>query len=346
MTETDAVIVGAGPVGLWQVFQFGLLEVRTQVIDSLPAAGGQCIELYPDKPLYDVPGLPRCTGRELTSRLLEQAKPFAPVLHLGHEVATVQAQPDGGFVVGTGAGVVLRCKLIVVAAGAGSFQPRSLKVEGLERFRGSQLHYRLEGSAADMAGQRVVVAGDGELALSWAVALAESGVSAPARVTLLHRREAFTAEPATRARFDALRAAGRLHFAAGQPVAAVERDGRLQALRIATPAGSTEELALDHVLVGLGVSPRLGPIADWGLALERKQVAVDPARFQTSVPGIFAVGDIATYPGKKKLILSGFHEATLAAYAGAQIVFGGEPPALEYTTSSSRLHKLLGVGGS
>lgn len=340
--ETDALVIGAGPVGLFQVFQLGLLEMTVHVVDSLPHAGGQCIELYPDKPIYDIPGILRCTGRELTERLLEQIAPFGATLHLGQEVThLVCREADERFEVRTSAGRQFIAKVVFIAGGVGSFQPRELKVEGVEAYLGTQLFYRLP-SDAQTATRHVAVLGAGDAALEAACSLAESE-RAPAQVTLVHRRDTFQAAPALVARLQALRDAGRVRFLAAQVMGAEEADSRLCALSLLDSEGQTRSLPVDVVLAFLGVSPKIGPIADWGLAFERKQVLVDTERFETKMPGLFAVGDINTYPGKKKLILCGFHEATLAAYGALPRVFPGKRVQMQYTTTSPRLHALLGV---
>jgi thioredoxin reductase (NADPH) len=342
VTETDALIVGAGPVGLFQAFELGLLEMGAQIVDSLPCAGGQCAELYADKPIYDIPALPRCTGRELVDRLLQQLAPFKPGLHLGQEVQQLRRQADGRFAVQTSAGTQFLAKTVFIAGGVGSFQPRTLKVPGLEAFAGGQLRYRLDDST-HFAGQRVVVVGGDEVALDTALRLSQAGPGAAASVLLLHRREVFDATADTLARLRAARDTGVVRFVAGQVAGFAAAEGRLSHLDIAAADGSNPRVALDQLLVCLGLSPRLGPIAAWGLALDRKQLVVDTARFETNEPGIFAVGDIVHYPGKRKLIVSGFHEATLAAFAAAAIVRPEQPVLLQYTTTSPRLHELLGV---
>lgn len=342
--DTDAVVVGAGPIGLWQVFECGLLGLRCHVVDVLGAVGGQCIELYADKPLYDIPGLPATTGRELVQRLQRQVAPFAPVLHLGQQVTALQTDADGRFRLGTSAGTSLRCRSVFIAAGVGAFLPRRLPLAGLEAFEGRQVFHH--GSLAPAAAhQQVVVAGGEDAALQRAVELA-TAAQPPARLTLLHRRDKFdAAEPALQQQLAALRAAGRITVLAGQPVGCDEADGALRALHIDTPDGQRIDLPLDQLHVCLGLSPRLGPIADWGLAMARKQLAVDTARFETSVPGIHAVGDVVSYPGKRRLIVSGFHEATLAAFAAAERL-AGSPVLLEYTTSSRQLQQRLGVSAA
>ena len=340
--ETDAVVIGAGPAGLFQVFELGLLEIRAHVIDTLPVPGGQCIELYPDKPIYDIPGLPFCTGRELTDRLLQQIQPFGATFHLNQEVASVQRQADQRFLVQTSQGTRLLSKTVFIAGGVGAFQPRTLKVPGLERFHDQQVFYRVRDPAA-FAGQHLVVMGDDDTALGWAVNFAQDGPQQARSVTLLHRRDAFRAAPATVERMRELCESGAMRFVAGQIVGFEETQGTLTHLQVMGPDDRTQAVPVDSLLPFLGLSPKLGPIAQWGLALERKQLVVDTEKFETSEPGIFAVGDINTYPGKKKLIVCGFHEATLAAYAACAYVFPDLKVQLQYTTTSPRLHELLGV---
>ena len=340
--ETDAVVIGAGPAGLFQVFELGLLEIRAHVIDTLPMPGGQCIELYPDKPIYDIPGLPFCTGRELTERLLQQIQPFGATFHLNQEVASVQRQADQRFLVQTSQGTRLLSKTVFIAGGVGAFQPRTLRVPGLERFHDQQVFYRVRDPAA-FAGQHLVVMGDDDTALGWAVHFAQDGPQQARSVTLLHRRDTFRAAQATVERMRELCESGAMRFVAGQIVGFEEAQGTLTHLQVMGPDDRTQAVPVDSLLPFLGLSPKLGPIAQWGLALERKQLVVDTEKFETSEPGIFAVGDVNTYPGKKKLIVCGFHEATLAAYAACAYVFPDEKVQLQYTTTSPRLHQLLGV---
>jgi thioredoxin reductase (NADPH) len=342
-TEVEAVVIGAGPVGLFQVFELGLLGLHAHVIDALAMPGGQCIELYADKPIYDIPGTKVCTGRELVANLLAQVAPFAPTFHLGQQVDTLARQTDGRFALGTSAGVRLLAKVVVIAGGVGSFQPRRLKVDGIEAFEGRQLFYTAPADAAATTARRVLVLGDDDTALEMAIRLAQPGDVRAASVTLMHRRDEFKAAPERVEALAQLRTAGRVDFIAAQPTGFEQADGRLTALKVLTSDGATRRLPLDTLIALTGLSPRLGPIADWGLALERKQLVVDTAKFQTSEAGIFAVGDVNTYPGKKKLILCGFHEAALAAFGAAEHVRGGQPVPLEYTTTSSRLHRALGV---
>jgi thioredoxin reductase (NADPH) len=340
--DTDAVIVGAGPVGLFQVFELGLLEIKAHVIDALPTPGGQCIELYPDKPIYDIPAVTVCTGRELTDRLLGQIAPFGATFHLGQEVSVVQPLADGRFQVETSTGTRFLTKTVFIAGGVGSFQPRRLNVEGADRFEGTQLFYRVK-DAAQFAGKDLVILGGGDSAIDWALDYATRGPHQANSVILVHRRDGFQAAPASVARMRALCDAMQMQFIVGQVSGFEEAEGRLRGVKVTAGDGVTRVVPLDALLVFFGLSPKLGPIAQWGLQVERKQVVVDTEKFQTSTPGIFAVGDVNTYPGKKKLILSGFHEATLAAFGAAAIVFPSRPIQLQYTTTSPKLHKVLGV---
>jgi thioredoxin reductase (NADPH) len=344
--ETDAVIVGAGPVGLFQVFELGLLEIKAHIVDSLAYAGGQCIELYPDKPIYDIPAVPVVTGRELTENLLRQIDPFGATFHLGQEVTAVQRQADGRFHVETAKGTQFLTRTIFVAGGVGSFQPRQLRVEGLDKFNDTQLFYRVK-NPAQFAGKNLVIVGGGDSALDWALNFAGGvggeGVNRAESVILVHRRDGFKAAPASVAKMRELCEALQMQFMVGQVTGFEERDGVLTQLKVTAADGVTRLVPLDMLLVFFGLSPKLGPIADWGLALDRKQVVVNTETFETSVPGVFAVGDVNTYPGKKKLILSGFHEAALAAFGAAPIVFPDKRIHLQYTTTSPKLHKVLGV---
>lgn len=345
MQKTDAVVIGAGPAGLFQVFQLGLQGLSCHVIDTLPHAGGQCAELYGDKPVYDIPGIKVCSGQELTDRLLDQITPFAPNWHWGQQATALQPHVAGGFVVETNGGTRLHGRAVFIAAGVGAFMPRALKLPGLERFAGTQMRYRLE-DGENLAGQHVLVHGGGEPAVSCAIACATAPQALrPASITLHHRRDVFDAPPPLLAQLQALRGAGKIKVVIGVATAATETGGRLSALELTSPDSSAISQALDLMVVRLGLVPRLGPIAEWGLALERKQLHADPATFVTNLPGVYAVGDVIAYPGKRKLILSGFHEATLAAFAAAEWLTGEKIP-LEYTTSSARLHQLLQVDGS
>ena len=340
--HTDALVIGAGPVGLFQVFQLGLQEISCQVVDSLPAPGGQCLALYPDKPIYDIPAVPVCTGRELVDRLLVQIAPMKATFHLSQQVSRIAPTTDGRFEVDTSAGTRFVARTIFIAGGVGSFMPRHLKLDGIERFIGRQVFH--SGDAIPPAADRhVVVLGEDDAALEAALTLADAEVHRPASITLMHRRDAFKAAPEVTDRMRAACAAGRMRFVAGQAVGFDASGDTLTHLKITGADGSATSLKVDLLLVLWGLSPKLGPIADWGLQLERKQVVVNTEKFETCVPGIFAVGDVNTYPGKKKLIVCGFHEATMAAYAAAAVVFPDRPLQVQYTTTSTRLHRLLGV---
>lgn len=337
--DADAVIIGAGPVGLFQVFELGLLEIKAHVIDSLPVVGGQCVELYPDKPIYDIPAVPVCTGQELTDNLLKQIEPFSPTFHLGQEVTLVNKREDGRFDVETSTGTKFTTKTIFIAAGVGSFQPRTLKVEGIEQFEGSQVFYRVKDPAL-FEGKNIVICGGGDSALDWALNFVGKAES----VILLHRREEFRAAPASVAKMKELCEQYEMQLVIGQVTGTEIKDGKLSEVKVTGADGVTRRLPLDMLLVFFGLSPKLGPIAEWGLEIERKQLKVmDTEKFETNVPGIFAVGDINTYPGKKKLILSGFHEAALAAFGAAPYIFPEKKIHMQYTTTSPKLHKILGV---
>ncbi len=342
--ETDAVVIGAGPVGLFQVFELGLLEIDVHVVDSLPYPGGQCIELYPDKPIYDIPGVPVVSGRELIANLLKQLEPFEPEFHLGQEVGTLHHRDDGRFYLETSTGTRFLTKTIFIAAGVGAFQPKLLKVEGVDKFHGSQLHYMVR-DPANFAGKHLVIVGGDDAAVDWANTFAEDGANKAASVTLVHRRDVFQAKEESVAKMRAHVAANRIKLDIGQITGVEEAEGKLAAVLVTAPDASTHSASLDSLLVFFGLSPKLGPIADWGLDIERKQVQVNTETFSTNIPGVFAVGDINTYPGKKKLILSGFHECALASFGAASLIFPDKKVLLQYTTTSPRLHKLLGVQG-
>jgi thioredoxin reductase (NADPH) len=338
--DTDAVVIGAGPVGLFQVFQLGLHGITAHLIDALPHAGGQCVELYGDKPIYDIPGIPVCTGRGLADLLLQQIAPFKPHWHLQSLVSSLALQPDGRLLLQTSAGAQLLARSVFIAAGVGAFVPRTLKIEGIEHFVGTQVHYQTLPPGFAAAGQTIVGHGGDVPAVARALELAEQNQTA--RISLLHRRDVFQAPDVLLQRLQQLSDAGRIVVEAAQITGMEVSGDRLTALQVVDAEGNTRALPLDVLVAVLGISPRLGPIADWGIAMERKQLVVDTETFRTSVPGIYAVGDINTYPGKRKLILCGFHEATLAAFGAAEWLTGRKQP-LEYTTSSERLQRLLRV---
>jgi thioredoxin reductase (NADPH) len=339
--HTDALVIGAGPVGLFQAFQLGLQGIHCHIVDALPHVGGQCVELYADKPIYDIPGIQVCTGRELVARLEQQIAPFQPTCHLSQRIEQVQTSPEGWHV-RSDQGTEWLAQTLFIAAGVGAFVPRSLSIEGLTPHLHQQVWFGSQSLPA-FAGQHLLIAGDSDAALQ----ICLDAMDTAASVTLMHRRDKFDAEPDRLAAFEAARQAGRIRFVAGQatelrtqPAAQGER---LAGLTYLDAEGQTHAQPFDHLIMALGVSPKLGPIAEWGLAIERKQLVVNTETFATSAPGVFAVGDINTYPGKKKLILCGFHEATLAAFGAVAHLRPNDKTLLQYTTTSAVLHKRLGV---
>jgi len=341
---TDALIVGAGPAGLFQIFELGLLGIKAHIVDSLKAPGGQCTELYPDKPIYDIPALPICGAQELVDRLVQQAKPFGAEYHLGQEVSVVKPLPDQAFYVETSVGTRFVAKTVIIAAGVGSFQPRRLGAEGSDAFEGTRIHYKVQNAAA-YHGKDLVIFGGGDSALDWVLDFAGKAKS----VTLVHRRAEFRGAPASATKAMELVASGKIRFVEGVAEAVLTDVGAgaaFKGVRIKGNDGALTEVNADQLLVFFGLSPKLGPIAEWGLGIEKRAILVDTEKFQTNIPGIFAVGDINTYPGKKKLILSGFHEAALAAFAVAGLLNPNKKVHLQYTTTSPVMQKRLGVGGA
>jgi thioredoxin reductase (NADPH) len=338
MIQTDALIVGAGPAGLFQVFELGLLDVRAHVVDSMSQVGGQCAELYPDKPIYDIPALPVCGAQELVERLMAQIAPFKPTFHLGQQVEQVARRDDGSFHVVTSNGTEFLARTVIIAAGVGAFLPRKLKIEGAERFEGHGLHYKVRDPSM-FVGQDVVIAGGGDSALDWALELAENG----AAVVLVHRSQDFRAAPNSVRRMRELCDELRMQFVEADIAGLEGRDGELAQVLLRGRDGVVRRLDARHLLVFWGLSPKLGPIANWGLNLDKNQIQVDTEGFRTNVPGIYAVGDINTYPGKKKLILSAFHEGALAAFNIREYLNPGQKVHLQYTTTSPIMHKRLGV---
>jgi thioredoxin reductase (NADPH) len=337
--ETEALVIGAGPVGLFQVFELGLQEIQAHVVDVLPYVGGQCMALYADKPIYDIPGLPHSTGRELIERLQQQASPFKPVFHLNQLIHSVQQQADKRWLIGTSSDASFLAKTVFIAAGVGAFTPRKLALPELDAFEGKQVFYTASGMS-DLRGKHLVVTGGDDLALQTAL---DALALAPASVTLVHRRSTLDAEEVLLKAFHAAVAAEKIHFITAQISHTQSSTHELTGLQLQLIDGSTRQVTCDLLLIQLGISPQLGPLADWGLDMARKQLTVNTEDFSTSAPGIFAVGDINTYPGKRKLIVSGFHEATLAAFGAATYLRPGQKIPLEYTTASPRLHRLLGV---
>jgi thioredoxin reductase (NADPH) len=335
---TEVVIVGAGPCGLFQVFELGLLGIAAQIVDSLAAPGGQCTELYPDKPIYDIPALPVCGAQELVDRLMQQIKPFNAQFHLGQEVTELHKRADGRFHVRTALGTTFDAGAVVIAGGVGSFQPRRIGVEGSEPFEGKQIHYRVR-NASSYHGQKLVIFGGGDSALDWVIDFAGKAAS----VVHVHRRAEFRAAPASVAKMRELAAAGKVTYLEGLAESLRVVGDRLTGIRVKGIDGAQHEFDADHVFAFFGLHPKLGPIAEWGMELDKKALKVDTEKFQTSVPGIFAVGDINTYPGKKKLILSGFHEAALAAFAVQAHLYPQKKQFLQYTTTSPVMQRRLGV---
>jgi thioredoxin reductase (NADPH) len=335
--ETDVVIIGAGPVGLFAVFELGLLDLKCHVIDILDRPGGQCAELYPEKPIYDIPGFPIVTGQGLVDNLMQQIAPFGPQFHFSQIVTTLAKQPDGRFKLTTDAEQEFLAKVVVVAAGGGSFQAKRPPVEGIEAYEGKSVFYAVR-KMDDFRGQDVVIVGGGDSALDWTINLQPIARS----LTLVHRRPEFKAAPASVNRMKELVMEGKINFMTGQIGRLEGADGQLTAVHLTMQSGDATVPAT-RLLPFFGLTIKLGPVADWGLQLDENVLAVDTEKFQTSEPGIFAIGDINSYPGKLKLILSGFHEAALMAQAAKHVVAPGERIVFQYTTSSTKLQKKLGV---
>ena len=335
--ETDMVIIGAGPVGLFAVFEAGLLGLECHLVDNLDKIGGQCAELYPEKPIFDIPALPRCTGQELIDRLIEQAAPFKPVYHLEQQAEKLSRQDDGRWRMVTSTGTTFVTPNIVIAAGAGSFVPRRIPLPGAENFEGKSLYYAVR-RMADFDGKHLLIAGGGDSALDWLLNLQPRAAS----VTLLHRRDEFRAAPDSVAQMRALVAAGETQLIIGQIAGLEGEGGQISSVALKTKDGQIDH-PCDTILAFFGLKMELGPIADWGLNLERNLIGVETESFETNQQGIFAIGDIITYPGKLKLILSGFHEGALMCQKAFKYARPEERLVFRYTTSSSDLHKKLGV---
>ena len=336
--ETDAIIVGAGPVGLFAVFELGLLDIRAAVIDILDKPGGQCAELYPEKPIYDIPGYPVISGEGLVDKLMEQIKPFHPTFHLAQMVETLGREPDGRFRLTTDDGTPLIGKVVIVAAGGGSFQAKRPPVPGIEAYEGTSVFYAVRKMEA-FRGHDLTIVGGGDSALDWTLNLQPVAKS----VTLVHRREDFRAAPDSVNKMRALLDAGKIRLQIGQVSGLKGEGGLLTAAIVKDKDGGETEVACTRMLPFFGLTMKLGPVAHWGINLHENLIPVDTEKFQTSEPGIFAIGDINTYPGKLKLILCGFHEAALMAQAAVRIVFPDKKVVFQYTTSSSSLQKKLGV---
>jgi len=328
--QTDVVIVGAGPVGLFAVFECGMVRLNCHVIDVLDDAGGQCTALYPEKPIYDIPGFPRIEAAELIVRLKAQAAPFRPVYHLGEQVQALEALSGGFWRVTTSKGTVVQARAVIVAAGVGAFGPNRPPLDGIESYEGKSVFYYVT-QRETFRGKRVVIAGGGDTAVDWAISLAEVA----ARVSVIHRRDKFRAAPESEARLKALAKAGKIDLVVPYQLQALDgRDGHLKAVTVSTLDGVPKRIEADVLLPFFGLSMSLGPIADWGLDLERNQIAIEPSTSVTSKPGIFAIGDVVTYPGKLKLILTGFSEAAIAARSAYALVHPETPLHFEYSTTS------------
>ena len=348
MTTTDAIatdclIIGAGPVGLFAVFELGLLDVRAHLVDILGKPGGQCSELYPEKPIYDIPGYPVITGQDLTDNLLKQIEPFHPTFHYGEmvEAVTPVGTPEAPmFHVRTSDGTLFHAKTLMIAAGGGSFQPKKPPIDNIDAYEGASVYYAVR-KMETFKGRNVLIVGGGDSAVDWALSLQKVAK----RVTILHRRDDFRAAPHSVEQMRALAAAGQLDIRIGQVSELKGTAPNLTSVVCKDNAGQPFEVVADAMLPFFGLTMKLGPIADWGLNLNENLIAVDTEKFETNVPGIFAVGDINTYPGKLKLILSGFHEATLAAQKINRLVNPGKRVVFQYTTSSTSLQRKLGVAG-
>ncbi|WFU43775.1 NAD(P)/FAD-dependent oxidoreductase [Bradyrhizobium sp. CB82] len=336
--KTDVLIIGAGPCGLFAAFELGLLDMKAHFVDILDKVGGQCAELYPEKPIYDIPGIPQVSGQGLTDALMEQIKPFHPTFHLGEMVEKLEKIGDPAFRVTTDSGKVFECKVVVIAAGGGSFQPKRPPVPGIEAYEGSSVHYSVR-KMEQFRDKEILIVGGGDSALDWTLNLHPLAK----RITLLHRRDEFRAAPHSVEHMRALVASGKMDLRLGQVTALSGSDGKLAGATIKGNDNSVTEIVCDTMLPFFGLTMKLGPVANWGIALENNLVPVETSAFETNVPGIFAIGDINTYPGKIKLILCGFHEGALMAQKAHRYVYPEKRLVFQYTTSSSSLQKKLGV---
>lgn len=335
--ETDVVIIGAGPVGLFAVFELGLWDLKCQVIDILDKVGGQCAELYPEKPIYDIPGFATITGEGLVENLMEQIAPFGAQFHLNQMVTQLERQEDGRFLVETDSGQLFLCHTIFIAAGGGSFQPKRPPIPNIEAFEKQSVFYSVR-RMEDFRDHHVVIVGGGDSALDWTLNLQPLAKS----MTLIHRRDAFRGAQDSVNKMRALVDAGQMTLKIGQVTGLNGSKGKLESVTVKTADGN-DVVDCTQLLPFFGLTMKLGPVADWGLNLHENLIPVDTEKFETSQPGIYAIGDINTYPGKLKLILSGFHEAALAAHAAKKAVNPDERVVFQYTTSSSNLQKKLGI---
>jgi thioredoxin reductase (NADPH) len=336
--KTDVIIIGAGPVGLFAVFELGLNDMKAHLIDILDRPGGQCAELYPEKPIYDIPAVPVCTGAELTDRLMEQIKPFNPVFHLG-QMAEKMEKTAEGWRVTTDRGTVIEAKAVALAAGGGSFVPKKPPIKGIEAYEGQSVFYAVKKMDA-FKGKKLVIAGGGDSALDWVLNLQPLA----AEVTLVHRRDEFRAAPDSVSKMRELVAQSKMKLKIGQITGLKGEGGKLSAVGLKDEAGEAD-YACDTLLAFYGLTMKLGPVAQFGVTMEGELIPVNTATFETNLPGVFAIGDINIYPGKMKLILSGFHEAALMAKKAFEYVHPGRKYRFQYTTSSSELQGKLGVSG-
>jgi thioredoxin reductase (NADPH) len=336
--KTDVLIVGAGPIGLFAVFELGLLDIKAHLVDILDKVGGQCAELYPEKPIYDIPGIPFITGHGLTDALMQQIKPFGPTFHLGEMVTTLEKIGDPLFRVATDRGKVFEVKSVVIAAGGGSFQPKRPPINGIEPYENTSVFYAVRKMDA-FRDKKLLIVGGGDSALDWTLNLQPIAK----RLTLVHRRDDFRGAPDSVNKMRALVAAGAMDLKIGQVSGLEGGDGQLSACSVKGNDGAVTRIDVDAMLPFFGLTMKLGPVADWGLKMEDELIPVDTATFETSLPGLFAIGDINTYPGKLKLILSGFHEAALMSQKAHRYVYPDKKLVFQYTTSSTNLQKKLGV---
>ena len=339
--KTDVLIIGAGPCGLFAVFELGLLDMKAHLVDILDKIGGQCAELYPEKPIYDIPGIPFVTGQGLVENLEKQIEPFHPTLHFGEMVESLTPTGTNGaprFKVTTDNGKTFDVKSVVIAAGGGSFQPKRPPIAGIDAYEGKSVFYAVR-RMDDYRDRNVVIVGGGDSALDWTLNLQPVAK----RLTLVHRRDDFRAAPHSVNAMRELTAAGKMDLIIGQTSKLVGQDGQLSSVTIKGNDGNEKEVVCDRLIPFFGLTMKLGPVANWGLNLHENLVPVDTEKFETNVPGIFAVGDINHYPGKLKLILSGFHEAALAAQKVHRYVYPDKKLTFQYTTSSTSLQKKLGV---
>ncbi len=335
---TDAIIIGAGPVGLFSVFELGLNDVKCHLVDILDRPGGQCAELYPEKPIYDIPAVPVCTGAELTERLLEQINPFHPVFHFGQMAETLEKMPDGKWKLTTDRGTVLQAPIVIIAAGGGSFVPKRPPIKGIESYEGKSVFYSVR-KMEQFRDKNIIIAGGGDSALDWTINLQPIAK----RVTLIHRRDEFRAAPDSVLKMRALVAEGAMDLKIANLTTLNGADGQVTSVTLQDDSKTTHDLPCDNLLAFYGLTMKLGPVANFGINLHENLIPVDTSTFETSVPTIFAIGDINSYPGKMKLILSGFHEAALMAKKVFAYVHPDRRYRFQYTTSSSDLQGKLGV---